>query len=123
MSSLRQALQMKRTAQPLVSAAPKDPESEAKLDRFIAAHPNLHAHYQNLDKEVLVRNQMRTSMAQGEQSETWNEGMRNWENRLAARNMTRHDTVQNVDATNKESASASVEAKPVNSVRQISIRP
>jgi hypothetical protein len=56
----------------------KNPEIDAKLDRFIAENPKLREYYDALPKEDLIRKLMLGKMQQREYAEGRNNEIRSW---------------------------------------------
>src|SRR4051812_25379927 len=56
----------------------RNPEIDAKLDRFIAENPKLHEYYDKLPKEELIRKLMLGKMQQRDYAENRNNEIRSW---------------------------------------------
>lgn len=75
MSSLKQAIADKKAQE---STLRKNPEIDARLDRFIQENPKLLEYYRGLSKEDLIRKQMLGKMQRSEYTEGRNQEIRAW---------------------------------------------
>ena len=75
MASLKQAVADKKAQE---SALRRNPEIDAKLDRFIGENPKLLEYYQALSKEELIRKQMLGKMQRSEYANGRNEEIKAW---------------------------------------------
>ena len=78
MSSLKQAVADKKAQEAKESTLRKNPEIDAKLDRFIQENPKLLEYYQGLSKEDLIRKQMLGKLQRSEYTNGRNQEIRAW---------------------------------------------
>ena len=75
MPSLKQAIADKKAQEP---ALRRNPEIDAKLDKFIQENPKLLEYYQGLSKDELIRKQMLGKMQRSEYTNGRNEEIKAW---------------------------------------------
>ena len=75
MPSLKQAVAEKKAQEP---ALRRNPEIDAKLDKFIGENPKLVEYYNGLSKDDLIRKLMLGKMQKAEYSNGRNEEIRAW---------------------------------------------
>lgn len=75
MPSLKQAVAERKAQE---STLRRNPEIDAKLDRFIQENPKLLEYYQGLTKEDLIRKQMLGKMQRSESVNARNQEIRTW---------------------------------------------
>ena len=75
MPSLKQAIADKKAQEP---ALRRNPEIDAKLDKFIGENPKLVEYYNGLSKDDLIRKLMLGKMQKAEYSNGRNEEIRAW---------------------------------------------
>jgi septum formation inhibitor MinC len=101
MPSLKQAIAEKKAAEP---ALRRNPEIDAKLDRFIAENPKLAEYYQALSKDELIRKLMLGKMQRAEYSNGRNEELRAWVEEHPEIKAKIEEKLRNVPAANRERA-------------------
>ena len=101
MPSLKQALDKKAQQEPTLR---RNPEIDAKLDRFIEANPDLREYYEKLSKDELIRKLMLGKMQRAEYANGRNAEIKAWveehpeiKDRIEAR-------IRKVPAQNRERA-------------------
>ena len=77
MPSLKQALAEKKAGQQEPTLR-RNPEIDAKLDRFIAENPDLREYYEKLSKEDLIRKLMLGKMQRSEYTNGRNAEIKAW---------------------------------------------
>ena len=75
MPSLKQALDKKTQQEPTLR---RNPEIDAKLDRFIEANPDLREYYEKLSKDELIRKLMLGKMQRSEYTNGRNAEIKAW---------------------------------------------
>ncbi len=75
MPSLKQAVAEKKAQEPTLR---RNPEIDAKLDKFIGENPKLVEYYNGLSKNDLIRKLMLGKMQKAEYSNGRNEEIRTW---------------------------------------------
>ncbi len=73
---LREQVAKRKEAQE--STLRRNPEIDAKLDRYIADNPKLHEYYDGLGKEELIRKLMLGKMQRSEYTEGRNQEIKAW---------------------------------------------
>ena len=102
----------KRKAQE--STLRRNPEIDAKLDKFIAENSKLHDYYQGLSKDELIRKVMLGKMQRTEYANGRNEEVRAWVEEHPEIKTKIEERIRNVPAANRERAfinAARTEAK------------
>lgn len=101
MPSLKQAVAEKKAQEPTLR---RNPEIDAKLDRFIGENPDLREYYEKLSKEELIRKLMLGKMQRSEYANGRNAEIKAWveehpeiKERIEAR-------IRNVPPQNRERA-------------------
>lgn len=92
----------KRKAQE--STVRKNPEIDAKLDRFIAENPKLTEYYQALPKEDLIRKLMLGKMQRNEYAQGRNNEIKAWVDEHPEIKNKIEERIRNVPAANRERA-------------------
>jgi hypothetical protein len=82
----------------------RNPEIDAKLDRFIGENPKLREYYDALPKEELIRKLMLGKMQQREYAEGRNNEIRSWVEEHPEVKQRIEDRIRNVPAANRERA-------------------
>jgi hypothetical protein len=75
MPTLKQSIAEKKAQEP---ALRRNPETDAKLDRFVQENTKLYEFYQGLSKDDLIRKLMFAKMQRGEYANERNEEIRAW---------------------------------------------
>ena len=75
MPSLKQAVADKKAQEPTLR---RNPEIDAKLDKFIQENPKLIEYYQGLSKDDLIRKQMLGKMQRSDYTNGRNEEIKAW---------------------------------------------
>jgi hypothetical protein len=101
MPSLKQAVAEKKAQEPTLR---RNPEIDAKLDRFIQENPKLHEYYQGLSKEELIRKQMLGKMQRSEYTNGRNEEIKAWVEEHPEIKSKIEERIRNVPAANRERA-------------------
>jgi hypothetical protein len=101
MPSLKQAVAEKKAQEPTLR---RNPEIDAKLDKFIQEHPKLHEYYQGLSKDDLIRKQMLGKMQKAEYSNNRNQELRTWVNEHPEVKAKIEERLRNVPEANREKA-------------------
>lgn len=101
MPSLKQAVAEKKAQEPTLR---RNPEIDAKLDKFIQENPKLHDYYQGLSKDDLVRKQMLGKMQKSEYSSKRNEELKSWVNEHPDVKTKVEERIKNVPVANRERA-------------------
>ena len=101
MASLKKALAEKPAPEPTLR---KNPEIDAKLDRYIAENPKLLAHYNAFSKEELVRKLMLGKMQRNEYASGRNQEIRTWVEANPEVKARIDERLRNVPAANRERA-------------------
>lgn len=92
----------KRKAQE--STLRRNPEIDAKLDKFIAENSKLHEYYQGLSKDELIRKVMLGKMQRTEYANGRNEEIRTWVEEHPEIKTKIEERIRNVPAANRERA-------------------
>ena len=101
MPSLRQALAEKKAQEP---ALRRNPEIDARLDKFIGENPKLVEYYNGLSKDELIRKLMLGKMQRAEYSNGRNEEIRAWVEEHPEIKAKIEERLRNVPAANRERA-------------------
>ena len=102
MPSLKQAVAEKKAQeQPTLR---KNPEIDAKLDKFIAENPKLLEYYSALSKDDLIRKQMLGKMQRSEYTNGRNEEIKAWVQERPEIKSKIEERIRNVPEANRERA-------------------
>jgi hypothetical protein len=102
MPSLKQAVAEKKAQeQPTLR---KNPEIDAKLDKFIAENPKLLEYYSALSKDDLIRKQMLGKMQRSEYTNGRNEEIKAWVQEHPEIKSKIEERIRNVPEANRERA-------------------
>ena len=101
MPSLKQAVADKKAQEP---ALRRNPEIDAKLDKFIGENPKLVEYYNGLSKDDLIRKLMLGKMQKAEYSNGRNEEIRAWVEEHPEIKTKIEERLRNVPAANRERA-------------------
>lgn len=102
MPSLKQAVAEKKAQeQPTLR---KNPEIDAKLDKFIAENPKLLEYYSALSKDDLIRKQMLGKMQRSEYTNGRNEEIKAWVEEHPEIKSKIEERIRNVPEANRERA-------------------
>ncbi len=101
MPSLKQAIAEKKAQEPTLR---RNPEIDAKLDKFIQENPKLNDYYQGLSKDDLVRKQMLGKMQKAEYSNNRNQELKSWVEEHPEVKTKIEERLRNVPAANRERA-------------------
>jgi hypothetical protein len=102
MPSLKQAVADKKAQeQPTLR---KNPEIDAKLDKFIAENPKLLEYYSALSKDDLIRKQMLGKMQRSEYTNGRNEEIKAWVQEHPEIKSKIEERIRNVPEANRERA-------------------
>ena len=101
MSALKQALAEKKAQEPTLR---RNPEIDAKLDKFIGENPKLVEYYNGLSKDELIRKLMLGKMQRAEYSNGRNEEIRAWVEEHPEIKAKIEERLRNVPAANRERA-------------------
>ena len=101
MPSLKQAVAEKKAQEPTLR---RNPEIDAKLDRFIGENPKLVEYYNGLSKDDLIRKLMLGKMQKAEYSNGRNEEIKAWEEEHPEIKTKIEERLRNVPAANRERA-------------------
>ena len=82
----------------------RNPEIDAKLDKFIAENPGLREYYDKLSKDELIRKLMLGKMQQREYAEGRNNEIRSWVEEHPEIKAKVEERIRNVPAANRERA-------------------
>lgn len=82
----------------------RNPEIDAKLDKFIGENPKLLEYYQGLGKDELIRKLMLGKMQRAEYSNGRNEEVRAWVEEHPEIKTRIEERIRNVPAQNRERA-------------------
>ncbi|RRJ96015.1 hypothetical protein Ga0100231_018880 [Opitutaceae bacterium TAV4] len=82
----------------------RNPEIDAKLDRFIEENPKLHEYYSGLSKEELVRKQMLAKMQRNEYTNGRNQEIVAWVEEHPEIKARVEERIKNVPAENRQRA-------------------
>jgi hypothetical protein len=101
MPSLKQAVAEKKAQEP---ALRRNPEIDAKLDKFIGENPKLVEYYNGLSKDDLIRKLMLGKMQKAEYSNGRNEEIRAWVEENPEIKAKIEERLRNVPEANRERA-------------------
>ena len=101
MPSLKQAVAEKKAQEP---ALRRNPEIDAKLDKFIGENPKLVEYYNGLSKDDLIRKLMLGKMQKAEYSNGRNEEIKAWVEEHPEIKAKIEERLRNVPAANRERA-------------------
>ena len=101
MPSLKQAIAEKKAQEPTPR---RNPEIDAKLDRFIQENPKLFEYYQGLSKDELIRKQMLGKMQRSEYTNGRNEEIKAWVEEHPEIKSKIEERIRNVPEANRERA-------------------
>ena len=101
MPSLKQAVADKKAQEP---ALRRNPEIDAKLDKFIGENPKLVEYYNGLSKDDLIRKLMLGKMQKAEYSNGRNEEIRAWVEEHPEIKAKIEERLRNVPEANRERA-------------------
>ncbi len=101
MPSLKQAVAEKKAQEPTLR---RNPEIDAKLDKFIQENPKLIEYYQGLSKDDLIRKQMLGKMQRSEYANGRNEEIKTWVEEHPEIKAKIEERLRNVPAANRERA-------------------
>jgi len=101
MPSLKQAVAEKKAQEPTLR---KNPEIDAKLDKFIAENPKLLEYYSALSKDDLIRKQMLGKMQRSEYTNGRNEEIKAWVEEHPEIKSKIEERIRNVPEANRERA-------------------
>jgi len=102
MPSLKQALADKKAQQS--TTLKRNPEIDAKLDKFIGENPKLAEYYNALSKDELVRKLMLGKMQRSEYTQGRNQEITNWVAENPEIKSRIEERIRNVPAANRERA-------------------
>ena len=101
MPSLRQQVAERKAQEPTLR---RNPEIDAKLDRFIQENPKLHEYYDALSKEELIRKLMLGKMQRSEYTNGRNEEIKAWVQEHPEIKSKIEERIRNVPEANRERA-------------------
>jgi hypothetical protein len=101
MPSLKQAVAEKKAQEPTLR---RNPEIDAKLDRYIGENPKLVEYYNGLSKDELVRKLMLGKMQRAEYANGRNEEIKAWVEEHPEVKTKIEERLRNVPAANRERA-------------------
>ena len=101
MPSLKQAVAEKKAQEPTLR---RNPEIDAKLDRFMGENPKLVAYYNGLSKDDLIRKLVLGKMQKAEYSNGRNEEIRTWVEEHPEIKTKIEERLRNVPEANRERA-------------------
>ncbi|MBI2512150.1 MAG: hypothetical protein HYV96_09225 [Opitutae bacterium] len=101
MPSLKQALAERKAQETTLR---RNPEIDAKLDKFIGENPKLVEYYNGLSKDDLIRKLMLGKMQRAEYSNGRNEEIRAWVEEHPEIKTKIEERLRNVPAANRERA-------------------
>ena len=101
MPSLKQAVADKKAQEPTLR---RNPEIDAKLDKFIQENPKLLKYYSALSKDELIRKQMLGKMQRSEYTNGRNEEIRAWVEEHPEIKSKIAERIRNVPEANRERA-------------------
>ncbi|MBI5692982.1 MAG: hypothetical protein HZC55_23135 [Verrucomicrobia bacterium] len=101
MPSLKQAVAEKKAQE---NALRRNPEIDAKLDKFIGENPKLAEYYNGLSKDDLIRKLMLGKMQKAEYSNGRNEELRAWVAEHPEIKSKIEERLRNVPEANRERA-------------------
>jgi len=101
MPSLKQAVADKKAQEPTLR---RNPEIDAKLDKFIKENPKLLEYYSALSKDELIRKQMLGKMQRSEYTNGRNEEIKAWVQEHPEIKSKIEERIRNVPEANRERA-------------------
>ena len=101
MPSLKQAVAERKAQEPTLR---KNPEIDAKLDKFIQENPKLLEYYSALSKDDLIRKQMLGKMQRSEYTNGRNEEIKAWVEEHPEIKSKIEERIRNVPEANRERA-------------------
>ena len=103
----------------------RNPEIDAKLDRFIAENPKLHEYYNQLPKEELIRKLMLGKMQRNDYAETRNNEIKAWVAENPEIQKRVEERIRNVPEANRQRAfiNAAKQEAMNQTVRSNGVRP
>jgi hypothetical protein len=101
MPSLKQAVADKKAQEPTLR---RNPEIDAKLDKFIQENPKLLEYYSALSKDDLIRKQMLGKMQRSEYTNGRNEEIKAWVEEHPEIKSKIEERIRNVPEANRERA-------------------
>ena len=101
MPSLKQAVADKKAQEPTLR---RNPEIDAKLDKFIQENPKLLEYYSALSKDELIRKQMLGKMQRSEYTNGRNEEIKAWVEEHPEIKSKIEERIRNVPEANRERA-------------------
>ena len=101
MPSLKQAVADKKAQEPTLR---RNPEIDAKLDKFIQENPKLLEYYSALSKDDLIRKQMLGKMQRSEYTNGRNEEIKAWVEEHPEIKTKIEERIRNVPEANRERA-------------------
>ena len=101
MPSLKQAVADKKAQEPTLR---RNPEIDAKLDKFIQENPKLLEYYSALSKDDLIRKQMLGKMQRTEYTNGRNEEIKAWVEEHPEIKSKIEERIRNVPEANRERA-------------------
>src|SRR6266540_2404946 len=101
MPSLRQEVAKQRAQEPTLR---RNPEIDAKLDKFIGENPKLREYYEALSKPELIRKLMLGKMQRAEYSNGRNEEIKAWVEEHPEIKTKVEERIRTVPAANRERA-------------------
>jgi hypothetical protein len=101
MPSLKQAVADKKAQEPTLR---RNPEIDAKLDKFIQENPKLLEYYSALSKDDLIRKQMLGKMQRSEYTNGRNEEIKAWVQEHPEIKSKIEERIRNVPEANRERA-------------------
>ena len=103
----------------------RNPEIDAKLDRFIAENPKLHEYYNQLPKEELIRKLMLGKMQRNDYAETRNNEIKAWVAENPEIQKRVEERIRNVPEANRQRAfiNAAKQEAMTQTVRSSGVRP
>jgi len=103
----------------------RNPEIDAKLDRFIAENPKLHEYYNQLPKEELIRKLMLGKMQRTDYAESRNNEIKAWVSENPEIQKRVEERIRNVPEANRQRAfiNAAKQEAMNQTVRSNGVRP
>ena len=101
MPSLKQAVADKKAQEPTLR---RNPEIDAKLDKFIQENPKLIEYYQGLSKDDLIRKQMLGKMQRSDYTNGRNEEIKAWVEEHPEIKSKIEERIRNVPEASRERA-------------------
>src|SRR5882724_8287027 len=101
MPTLKEEVAKRKAQEPTLR---RNPEIDAKLDKFIGENPKLVEYYQGLSKEELIRKLMLGKMQRADYAKGRNEEIRTWVEEHPDVKARVEESIRNVPAANRERA-------------------